>query len=87
MRILFDLVIIVPNISLTVRRFNDMKMPIWIPIVAGIFITGIDLLNWENRYYEEDLNAIGWLMACIDWFIAGMCVMPSVKDKAKKLEK
>lgn len=88
-RMCFELIVVIPTISLTVRRFNDIKMPIWIPIVCGTIVAVLDFLNWENVYYseEEGIDTISYLTSSIDWFIAGMCVMPSVKDKTKKVER
>ena len=76
--LLFEIVVFIPSLALTIRRFNDIKLSILIPIVALSLVMFFDILSFGMGEYLEDTYGFWEFLASnIDWFINGVCLVPS----------
>lgn len=75
-----DVVTFVPCMALTVRRFNDVKLPIWIPIVALSMSLFFDILSFGT----DELGILDFLSISIGIFIFGVCLAPSANKTIQK---
>ncbi len=81
--IMFYVATILPMMSLTCRRFNDVKMPSWIPIFGLSIDNVLTLLDW-NSLYMETCSSFDVITIAIGFFIFGICAMPSITNKTPK---
>ncbi len=87
--LLFDIVTFIPCLSLTVRRFNDIKLPTWIPIIALPIVLGLDILSFMNEEYLF-IDAIGifsFFSGALGAFIAGACLAPTANPDSQMSKK
>lgn len=72
-----DVITFIPCMALTVRRFNDIKLPIWIPIVllsiSELFFIG----NFIISDPESAFNLFEYCGLLIIVFVMGTCLAPS----------
>lgn len=80
MLFLYDVVTFIPCMTLTVRRFNDVKLPIWIPIVALSMSLFFDILS----FVTDESDILDFLSISIGIFIFGVCLAPSANKTIKK---
>ena len=80
MLFLFDVVIFVPCMALTVRRFNDIKLPTLIPIVVLSLSLFFEILTFGT----DEFGILDFLSISIEIFILGACLAPSANKTIKK---
>lgn len=81
--ILFDIVVFLPCLALTVRRFRDIRLPIWIPIALLSLSMVFDVCNF---IFEDpgEFALFEFLEVVLGTFVMGTCLAPSAGKPTKK---
>ena len=80
--LLFEIVAFIPSLALTVRRFNDIKLPILIPIV----VLSLSLFFEILAFVTDEFGILDFLSISIEIFILGACLAPSAAKPIKEVK-
>jgi uncharacterized membrane protein YhaH (DUF805 family) len=82
--LIFLVITFFPAMTLFVRRFNDIALPAWIPIIMFGASDGVDILLAFNFLIDNNMKTlidVSSFTSLAGMFVLGTCIAPSVYGK------